>query len=152
MTEKDPVRALLEDRGVPPELVEGGLDGLIDRWSDIVDEVEDGYPLSLDDYLNDMDLRNVLDDALRVASADVARQPRERLKEVDARMRAASVATGCLWGQDVEKDDGLDRIRHWWYYQHPLELNEELEAELDAWGLLVDDADDDVDDDEEHHT
>ena len=146
MTAKDPVRVLLEARGVPPELVEGGLDGLIDRWIDIVDEVEDGYPLSLDDFLNDMDLRNVLDDALMVASDAIARQPRARLKEVDARMRAASVATGCLWGQDVEKDDGLDATRHWWYYRHPLELNDELEAELDAWGLLVDNGTDDDED------
>ena len=148
MTANDPVRAYLEERGVPPELVAGGLDGLVDRWSDIVDEVEDGYPLPLDDYLNDMDLRDVLADALKLASSDVARPTVERLKLVDARMRAASVVTGCLWGEDVEKDDKLDPSRQWWYYQHPCELNDELEAELDAWGLLVDDENDDDDEEE----
>ncbi len=55
---------------------------------------------------------------------------------LDERFRTLTVATGCLWGDDVEEDDGLDPDRQWWYYRRPIQLNDEFAAELVAWGLM----------------
>lgn len=64
------------------------------------------------------------------------------LLPLDDRVRRASVVTGCLWGEDVEEDGGLDPGREWWYYLRPAQLNnelaDELADELAAWGLLDD--------------
>ena len=60
MSEYDVVRRLLIDRACPEDVVEGGLPGLVDRYEAIVRSVEEGYAFGLDDYLNDMDLRDLV--------------------------------------------------------------------------------------------
>ena len=136
MTELDPVRRVLTDRGSPAEVVNGGLDGLLDRWTSIVESVAAEYPLTLDDYLNDMDVRDALAAVLPVASARDASVGQQRLGPLDERFGMLTVATGCLWGDDVEEDDALDPEREWWYYRRPLQLNDDLASELEAWGLM----------------
>jgi hypothetical protein len=136
MTELDPVRRVLTDRGSPAEVVNGGLDGLLERWTSVVDSVAAEYPLTLDDYLNDMDVRDALAAVLLVVSETEAGAARLRLDPLDERFRTVTVATGCLWGDDVEEDDALDPGREWWYYRRPLHLNDDLASELEAWGLM----------------
>lgn len=137
MSEDDAVQRLLRARGCPDEVVHGGLEGLADKWDAIVSSVERGYSFGLDDLLNDMDLRDVLAAALAVAAGgDDAL--RARVEVADNRLRAASVPSPCLWGEDVEADDGLDPGREWWYYLRPSILHDELAGELAAWGLLND--------------
>lgn len=139
MSEHDVVRRLLIDRGCPDDVVAGGLAGLADRWDAIVRSVEDGYTFGLDDYLNDMDLRDTIFAALAVAMPDERAEVEGRIEALDARLRAVTLPAPCLWGEDVEEDDGLDPGREWWYYVRPAKLNDELADELGAWGLLGDD-------------
>ena len=91
MTPHDPVRDLLRRRGAPDHLVEGGLPGLVEEWGKTARSVADGYPLGLDDYLNDMDLRQLLNDALESAN-DIARMRElDRLTNADDLLRAHTV-------------------------------------------------------------
>jgi hypothetical protein len=138
MTEPDAVRQVLADRGCPDDVVRAGLAGLTERWAMIVASVEAGYAFGLDDLLNDMDLRDLIADALAVAPAAEEAAHRPAIVALDARLRAISVPTRCLWGDDVEEDDGLAPERNWWYYLRPAQLNDDLAAELAAWGLLDD--------------
>jgi hypothetical protein len=142
MTEADAVRQVLADRGCPDEMVRAGLAGLAEKWATIVASVEEGYAFGLDDLLNDMDLRDLLAAALDVAPAVERTVQLPVIAALDARLQAASVRTGCLWGDDVEEDDGLAPEREWWYYLRPAQLNDDLAAELAAWGLLNDTEDD----------
>jgi hypothetical protein len=136
------VHRLLMDRGAPEALVQGGLPGLMEAWEGIVASVEREYPLGLDDFLNDMDLRDLLAAALPLAGDAEGHDARRRVAALDDRLRAACVATACLWGEDVEEEEGLDPGREWWYYLRPLVLNQELAQELETWGLLADAQDD----------
>ncbi|ODT00670.1 MAG: hypothetical protein ABS52_18095 [Gemmatimonadetes bacterium SCN 70-22] len=138
MSDDDAVRRVLAERGCPEDVVRGGLAALVQKWEAIVRSVEDGYPFGLDDLLNDMDIRDAIAAAAAVAPAAEATRVRAELAPLDARLRHASVVTGCLWGEDVEDDDGLDPGREWWYYLRPARLSEELADELAAWGLLDD--------------
>ncbi len=137
-----PVHRLLRDRGAPDALARGGLLALVDAWDGIVTSVEGEYPLGLDDFLNDMDLRDLLAEALPLADEPEGRAARSRVAALDDRMRAACAPAPCLWGEDVEEEEGLDPGREWWYYLRPLQLNDDLAAELAAWGLLTDAHDD----------
>lgn len=140
MSEHDAVRQLLADRGCPEELVRGGLPMLAEKWAAVVASVEGGYPFGLDDFLNDMDLRDAIAGALAVATPDEKASVQPTIDALDRRLQAASTESACLWGEDVEEDDGLDQGREWWYYVRPLQLNEDFAAELAAWGLLDDEA------------
>jgi len=138
MSELDPVQQLLADRGCPEEVVAAGLDGLVARWSSIVASVETGYAFGLDDLLNDLDTRDALSGALVVAAPAEGAHARAQVEALDARLRAVSIVSRCLWGDEVEEDDGLSPQVQWWYYRRPSRLNDDLAAELEAWGLLHD--------------
>lgn len=141
-TAETPIHRLLRDRGAPDALVRGGLPGLLEAWRGIVASVEGVYPLGLDDFLNDMDLRDLLAAALPLADEPEGRAARHAVAALDDRLRAACAPAPCLWGEEVEEEEGLDPGREWWYYLRPLQLNEDLAAELAAWGLLTDVHDD----------
>ena len=69
MKEKDPVGEFLRNRGCPEHVVRGGLRGLVESWEEVVRSVEEGYSLGLDDYLNDMDGRQLIEEVLHVVPA-----------------------------------------------------------------------------------
>jgi hypothetical protein len=145
------IRAFLRARGCEDRIVIGGLEGLIAEWESIAESVEGGYPLdTLDDYLNDMDLRELIEEALaavrgrhdpRAEAAGALRAAGGaaldvRLASADARMRSALVAArGCLWGEAIGAKRGWSAAREWWYFMRPARPGPELRAELEARGL-----------------
>jgi hypothetical protein len=92
--EGDPVRRKLAERGAPEHVVSAGGDGLVRRWRQFVDRVEQGYPFGLDDYRNDLDIRTL------IASTGLDAEVRAE----DARLRAllAEAAAGrSVWDSDA---------------------------------------------------
>jgi hypothetical protein len=76
----DRVKEYLADNGYPPDLVEGGREGLIRRYREFVAQVEQGYKSGLEDYKNDLDLRMVISHAK--AEDGEVRELDERLKKM----------------------------------------------------------------------
>ena len=87
MKEKDPVGEFLRNRGCPEHVVRGGLRGLAESWEEVVRSVEEGYSLGLDDYLNDMDGRQLLDETLAVAPAGGKKNCLKQIRQADAKMK-----------------------------------------------------------------
>lgn len=113
-------------------MVEGGLDGLVAAWDRVVSEVENGYALGLDDYLNDLDGRQLAEDALAVAAPEDRMAAQRRLRVTDDRMKAAvRPVERCLWGDGVADGEGWTPERNWWYFSVPRapagQLAEDLE-------------------------
>ena len=129
----DPVREYLEEQGCPEHVVEAGLDGLLEKWEYAVEDVEQGYPLGFDDYLDDMDGRELIKGALAVA-APAARQPAlVPLRAADARMKAAVLPAGCcLWGEDTAREKGWTAKENWWYFSIPREPGPELKEDIES--------------------
>ncbi len=133
MSKEDPVRAFLRERGCPDHVIDGGLKGLIEKWESVVDSVEAGYDLTLDDYLNDLDGRQLLEEALVVAPDDERQKYLERLEQVDAWMRRLVKPAGkCLWGDDVARAEGWTPERNWWYFSQPIDADPELLSEIES--------------------
>ena len=134
VTRADPVRRFLVERGSPRHVVDGGLGGLLRGWEATVGAVAEGYPLdTLDDYLDDLDGRQILDEALAVAPPGAARRIRARLASADARFRALVVPTArCLWGDRAAAEHGWRADRSWWYWSRPRRAGAELSREIDA--------------------
>lgn len=139
MATSDPVQDYLERRGCSRQLIEGGLDGLVTRWERIVDEVVRGYGLSIDDYLNDMDLRDIVDGALGAATEKQSAALRGRMAAADEQFLAATVVTRSLWGEidadDPLDEEALDPERSWWYFRRPRFPGPSLAEDLEAAGL-----------------
>ena len=87
---------------------------LLDQWARTVNDVEHGYALTYEDYLNDLDVRRSLDDA------DLAPVFRERLTVLDARFQEVTFPSGaCVWGVENEEAEGWDRVSNWYYWRLP---------------------------------
>ncbi len=131
-TSQDPVRDFLRQQGAPYHVIANGLRGLVENWERIVQMVVEGYPLTLDDYLNDMDGRQLLENALGVAPKELRDAFAGRIQDADLRVRLELVPAGrCLWGQIVADEEGLREDRHWWYFERPRSPGPKLKEELD---------------------
>ena len=61
---QDSVREHLRQIGASDRIVAGGLKGLVEAWDAVVNSVARGYSLDIDSYLNDLDTRQLLEEAL----------------------------------------------------------------------------------------
>ena len=63
MTAPDAVRVFLAERGLAEEVVADGAEGLISRWEQAGREAErERYPFGVEDWLNELDGRQLLHD------------------------------------------------------------------------------------------
>ena len=131
MFQTDPVRRFLLERGCPDELLAAGLAGLVSEWERIVAEVEAGYPLGLDDYLNDLDDRQLLDEALQLADPEDSALMSGRIIGADERMRRCTkLVEECLWGERVAEAEGWTPEANWWYFSVPRSPGPQLREDL----------------------
>ncbi len=132
MVKKDPVSDFLKERGCPAHVIRGGLTGLIESWEATLESVEKGYGLGLDDYLNDMDGRQLMEEALGIAPEKDKKKFTDRLRQADARMKKLLVPAGkCLWGDEVAESEGWSTRKNWWYFMKPLKGGSDLLEEIE---------------------
>lgn len=131
MQTNDPVRDFLRAKGSAEQLVVSGLAGLVEGWESLVSAVEEGYTPGLDDYLNELDLRQLLDEAWAVATLAQQAAYADRIKQADERMRTSVEPLDvCLWGDEVAAEEGWTPKNNWWYYSRPLAGDPDFLAEL----------------------
>ena len=130
--ETDRVRDLLKKKGCPDYLIHGGLPGLVENWERTVDSVARGYRLGLDDYLNDMDGRQLLEEALAIAPAGAREEVLDRVRRADARMQSLiEPGEKCLWGDEVARENGWTKGKNWWYFTRPIQAGPVLLSEIE---------------------
>jgi hypothetical protein len=116
----DPVQKFLRDHKYPAHLVKEGRAGLVRRWREFVGQVEKGYPLGLEDYRNDLDIRGILE---RAQGED------EEVRALDARLKKMLTATKHrVW--DSGKHDPF------WDFGYPKNAAGELWEGLHEAGLV----------------
>jgi hypothetical protein len=127
----DPVREYLRDHGCAQHVISGGLEGLIRAWEETVESVERGYELGLDDYLNDLDVRQLIEETLAVDEAPRAQKHEARVCRADERMRKQVSLTGhCLWGNAAATEHQWTAEKNWWYFSEPRTAGRELLSDL----------------------
>lgn len=125
------VREFLEARGCPADVVAGGVPGLVEDWERIAGEMADGYTLGLDDYLNDLDVRQLIEEALEHAGDSGRRSIAARLAAADAQVRAVvKPVEECLWGGRVAASEGWSAEVNWWYFSLPRRPGRRLRDDL----------------------
>ena len=105
---------------------------MIENWERVVESVAQGYRFGLDDYLNDLDGRQLLEEVLAIAPADRKRECLERVRQADERMRVLIRPAGkCLWGDEVAETEGWTAEKNWWYFTRPIHAAHELLSEIE---------------------
>ena len=133
MNDSDEVQRFLLERGCPDEVVVAGLEGLVGEWEQAVNQVEAGYSLGLDDYLNDLDGRQLLEEALVLAPPEDRETARARIRAADTRMKSLVLSTAeCLWGEAVAESEGWTPERNWWYFGLPRSPGPLLKEDLEG--------------------
>ncbi len=131
MSKQDSVKSYLTERGCAAAVVEGGFAGLIEQWEALVTSVEEGYELGLDDYLNELDVRQILADAQANAPHEETAPFTEPLQRADEQFQALTQATeACLWGEEVAEEEGWSAKNNFWYYRRPRRGDADFLAEI----------------------
>lgn len=132
MATNDPVRDYLEERGCGDHVVKRGLQGLVENWESVVRSVEDGYSLGLDDYLNDLDARQLIEEVLTVASTAQLNEFSPRIDQTDKVFKSLTEPIEhSLWGDEVAEEEAWTPENNWWYYARPIDADAELLVEID---------------------
>ncbi len=129
----DPVREYLQEKGCGAHIISGGFVGLVENWEKVVASVAQGYRLGLDDFLNDLDARQLLEEALAVALPDEIQEQLARIQAADAQIKSLLLpADECLWGDEVAAEEGWTREQNWWYFGIPSNAGNALRTDLIA--------------------
>ncbi|MCB0825641.1 MAG: hypothetical protein KDC26_05590 [Armatimonadetes bacterium] len=96
------------------------LDQLIEKWDEVARSIRRNGVADLDEYMNDLDLRQIIHDKLTVEEELISEDLIKTLGEADKNlMRATAEHTDCLWGQFNADDRGWTKEHNWWYWRIP---------------------------------
>jgi hypothetical protein len=115
------IQEYLRENGYPEHIVRGGRAGLVNRWRQFVEQVERGYPLGIESYRNDLDVRGII--ALAQAEDD-------DVHALDARLRERLTNTGVRVWESAPGDP-------FWDFGYPKNAGSELLADLRTEKLLL---------------
>ena len=114
------IQNYLRDNGYPEHVVRDGRAGLVRKWREFVMQVEKGYPLGLEDYRNDLDLRAII----QLAGAED-----EEIRALDQRFeKMLTHRTVRVW-ESAANDP-------FWDFGYPKHLGEDLAHDLRDEGFL----------------
>ena len=96
------------------------LEERVAAWEKIVAGLERGWRFDLDDWLNDMDLRQLLQDSLALYGPDERGELEVRLGKADSDFRLHTIDAGkCLWGKKAARREKWSAAANWWYFRKP---------------------------------
>jgi hypothetical protein len=132
---RDPIAEYLEKRGVSAGVRKKGLRGLVADWIGIARSAAH-YNLTLDDWVNDLDLRDIIAGALAFAPQNERHALHEALERADDEFRAGTLAfeQSAAHGSR-SRAQAYDPSRQWWYFRYPAHPGDSMRADLKAAGV-----------------
>ena len=107
----------------------------VERWKGFIEEISDGYKLSIYDYTNDLSVREILIEIEQVLSPEGQAEFRERLSPLDARFLELTTDFAVnLIATPRELEHPV--FRHL-YRKVPKNMKEELRRNLEEWREVV---------------
>lgn len=114
----------------PPDVAD--LRDLIDQWANFAtDLARKNYTFDLDNWLNDVDVRELILEALPMFSREDMGDHALKLDNADKTfMEATKPHKRCVWGSGTARKEKWTAEKNWWYFRTPLRSNAQLEDEL----------------------
>ena len=91
-----------------------------------------GYSFDLDNWLNDVDVRELILEALPMFSRE---EMGDHALKLDAGRqglhgRRPATSRSCVWGKGTARKEKWTPQKNWWYFRTPTRSNAQLEDEL----------------------
>jgi len=114
----------------PPDV--GELRDLVDQWAEFAGGLErNDYTFDLDNWRNDVDVRELILEALPMFSREEMGDHALKLDQADQAFKANTrVFRRCVWGHGTQTKEKWTPETNWWYFRTPLRSNAQLEDEL----------------------
>jgi hypothetical protein len=114
----------------PPDVAD--LCDLIDQWVAFTADLEGkGYSFDLDNWLNDVDVRELILEALPMFSREEMGEHALKLDKADETfLTATRDFKRCVWGHGTARKERWTPEKNWWYFRTPRRSNAPLEDEL----------------------
>jgi len=114
----------------PPDV--GELRDLIDQWYEFAASLEvKDYTFDLDNWRNDVDVRELILEALPMFSREEIGDHALKLDQADAAFKTGTrTSRRCVWGHGTQSKEKWTPELNWWYFRTPLRSNAQLEDEL----------------------
>jgi hypothetical protein len=113
----------------PPDVAD--LQELIDQWAEFTSSLARGYSFDLDNWLNDVDVRELILEALPMFGRDEMGEHALKLDVADQTFMAATHDfKKCVWGKGTARKEKWTPQKNWWYFRTPISSNAQLEDEL----------------------
>lgn len=105
---------------------------LVDQWSTFTaDLVKQGYNFDIDNWLNDVDVRQLIEEARAMFSREEMGDHALKLDAADKGfIEATKDFKRCVWSSRTAKQEKWTVTRNWWYFRTPRRSNGQLEDEL----------------------
>ncbi len=107
------------------------LQQLLQQWRNFVVRVEQGYADSIYEYMNELSVRDLLEEILRSVPHGLQKALAQWITPWDKRFAEATREIGRAMLPAVEQEAPL-----WWWFRIPKNPGEELEEDLRSEGLL----------------
>jgi hypothetical protein len=113
----------------PPDVAE--LRDLIDQWVEFTSGLETAdYTFDLDNWRNDVDVRELILEALPMFSREEIGDHALKLDQADATFKTSTrPSRRCVWGHGTQSKEKWTPEANWWYFRTP-RSNAQLEDEL----------------------
>ena len=133
---RDPVAQYFEERGVSIGVRKKGLRGIIVDWGAIAQSASH-YNLTLYDWVNDLDLRDIIAGALDVAPEHERDEVGDALDRADHTFRAATLPSerSPVTAPTAVANE-YDPARQWWYFRYPAHPGDSMRSDLAAAGVI----------------
>lgn len=114
----------------PPDVAD--LCDLIDQWVAFAADLDSkGYSFDLDNWLNDVDVRELILEALPMFDREEMGDHALKLDKADETfMTATRDFKRCVWGHGTARKERWTPEKNWWYFRTPRRSNAQLEDEL----------------------
>lgn len=104
----------------------------IDQWSEFANDLErKDYTFDLDNWRNDVDLRELILEAQPMFSREEMGDHALKLDDADKTFMATTRPfRRCVWGAGTARKEKWTEQKNWWYFRTPIRSNAQLEDEL----------------------
>jgi hypothetical protein len=136
MTSAERVRTYFKQQGYAEHVIEGGVERLLKDWEDVCAPINE----NLDEYINSLDGRRILQEALDLMSDAERAQLADRIASADRKFLEWTEPAESVIGPEGLGRDGYDRNVDWWYWRVPKVRDDSWSEQMHPNSALVSDA------------